>query len=400
MRTAKMTAQPGSDAYRRTFVDANRLIKITDRRFHCTWEEMRNAKVWISERVAGELLSFGHPRNLKDARAEAIRICENEQSAPLVRGDAARDLWWMSEWEREDGIVGLARTEPDRETLREKLLSEMPPALFHMNKDDNLEEHPDARIVAEVVAARAELLLSSNFRTVEVTAVNDWLKAQGYTAQGGKEGPIHVVDEYVHECMEANEAGRVIGMQSVLSAFWPEDREADTEDVIDAAVAATDIMRKEGAHLNMTGAYLADRLGDRRWRPWIERTIKDLRERGPERVRLAERRHPKHKAWRKRDWGDNTPELAQRLSDLRIRWPRGQIIYRVSERSGKFGIGWKTAEDGEILEVGTANGANEVAEVLSICGIESEVGKKETAGGLLQGRASYLARERGREPGR
>jgi len=52
--TAKLTAPAGTGGFRCTFVDRNRIAKVTDRRFHAAWEELRASKLWITETVAGE----------------------------------------------------------------------------------------------------------------------------------------------------------------------------------------------------------------------------------------------------------------------------------------------------------------------------------------------------------
>ena len=51
--TAKQTARAGTGGFRRSFVDRNRNAKITDRRFHAAWEELRASRLWITETVVG-----------------------------------------------------------------------------------------------------------------------------------------------------------------------------------------------------------------------------------------------------------------------------------------------------------------------------------------------------------
>ena len=398
----KLVAQAGSNEYRRTFLDWNRLIKITDRRFHCTWEELRGARAWITPRVARECLSRGDPENLERTRREAVAICENEATRALARRDAAQDIWWIDEWCSTSGIVGLAVLDERMDEVRTELLEKIPPRLFHTENQEALEAHPDARIVAEVVACGAELLLSSNFNTVEIDELNEWLHKSGYATRGEGSGPVHVVDSYVHECMETMEEGRLLGLKAVLAGFWPEDRNCDVDEVQASAMEAIARMQSKGAHLNQTGSYLSEKLTDRRWKPWIDATINEMREGAGRRAREAERRHPKHKAWQKKAYGDNTPELAGRLAELRMRWPQGRIRYQIAEGVKTYGLGWLTKDGGEVLQIGEATNARVVAEVLAICGMESERKVDEKAGGIAQGRAVFLEqrRARGRERSR
>ena len=395
----KLVAQADSNDYRRTFLDWNRLIKITDRRFHCTWEELRGARAWITPRVARECLSRGDPENLERTRREAVTICENEATRALARRDAAQDIWWIDEWLSTSGIVGLAVLDEHMDEVRTKLLETIPPRLFHTENQETLEATPDARIVAEVVACGAELLLSSNFNTVEIHELNEWLHKSGYATRRDGSGPIHVVDNYVHECMESTEQGRRLGLKAVLAGFWPEDRNCDVDEVRASAMEAIARMQTKGAHLNQTGSYLSEKLTDWRWKTWIDATINEMREEAGQRVRQAERRHPKHKAWQKKPYGDNTPELAGRLAELRMRWPEGRIRYQVCEEVKTYGLGWLTKDKGEVLQIGHAADATVVAEVLAICGMESERKVDEKAGGIAQGRAMFLEqnRARGRE---
>ena len=391
----KLVAPAGSTEYRRTFLDWNRLIKITDRRFHCTWEELRGARAWITPRVARECLSQGTPENLEQTRGQAVAICEDDSTGRLARRDAAQDIWWIDEWRSSNGIVGLQVLDEHMDNIRTELLEKMPHELFHTDSQEALEESADARIVAEVVACGAELLLSSNFNTVEIQDLNAWLHKHRYAASAQGTGPVHIVDNYVHECMETTEQGRTLGLQALLAGFWPEDRNCDAEEVKANATEAIGRMQSKGGHLSMTGAYLKDKLTHPDWQPWLYATIEELRKTGGLHVREAERRHPKHRPWEKKTYGDNTPALAARLAELRMRWPEGRIQYGVRWGKETYELGWLTKDGGERIKIGPAAHAGVVAEVLAICGMESESNVDGKTQGLARGRATFLQRQRG-----
>ena len=63
--TAKLTARAGTGGFRRTFVDRNRIAKVTDRRFHAAWEELRATRLCITETVAGECVGNRRIGNLE-----------------------------------------------------------------------------------------------------------------------------------------------------------------------------------------------------------------------------------------------------------------------------------------------------------------------------------------------
>ena len=388
--TAKLTAQAGTGGFRRTFVDRNRIAKITDRRFHAAWEELRASRLWITETVAGECVGNRRIGNLDTMRAEAARICRTEAPATMMARDAAQDIWWIDEWRSTNGIVGLKRLNEEQSRYRDRLLQRMIPEHFECAAQEEVEQLADARMVAEIAALGEELLLSSNFNRVEIEDLNQWLRAQPRSAGKPVQGPIHLVDGYVKECMEQSEAGRMLGLKAILGGFWPEDRDADEDEVMGAALGAAARMQKRGAHLNQAGAYLAEKLTDRRWKDWIVWTIGQMRASGGARTQAAERRHPKHRAWERKQYADNTPELARRLHEARLRWPEGQLRYTVSAENDRYSIGWLKAA-GEVIEpVGTAPNAAVVAETLIICGLEPESRRKDTTDGLMRGRQLCL----------
>ena len=344
--------------------------------------------------MARECLSQGTPENLDQTRRQAVAICEDDTTGRL---DAAQDIWWIDEWRSSTGIVALAVLDQHMDDVRTELLEKMPFELFHTDSQEALEETADARIVAEVVACGAELLLSSNFNTIEIDELNGWLHKHRYAPSEQGTGPIHIVDSYVHECMESTEQGRALGLKALLAGFWPEDRNCDPEEVKANAMGAIGRMQSRGGHLSKTGGYLSDKLTSPRWQPWIDATIEALRQSGGQRVREAERRHPKHKAWEKKSYGDNTPALAARLAELRMRWPEGRIRYEVRRSQETYGLGWLTKEGGSLVEIGEAPHAGVVAEVLAICGMESEANVDGKAHQFVHGRAAFLQRNRPRE---
>ena len=319
--TARLSAQAGSEAYRRTFVDRNRILKVTDRRFHAAWEEMRGGKLWITETVASECVPGRRMDDLEALRTESARLCSTEPHGSIRAKDAAQDVWWIDEWRSENGIVGLRRLNAEQVRERDALLEQLLPEHFGCADRDEVEQLPDARIVAETVTLGEDLLLSSNFNRVEVEDLNAWLRKHAQRIPQTGEGPVHLVDGYIKECMEQTEAGRVLGLQAVLAGFWPEDRGADEEEVVASALMAAGRMTRKGAHLNQTGTYLAERLTDPGWRRWIAATIHTLRASGGIKVQGAGRRHPKHRAWERKRYDDNTPELAKALDAARWRIP-------------------------------------------------------------------------------
>ena len=295
--TRKLTARAGTEGFRRTFVDRNRILKITDRRFHSAWEELRASRLWITETIAGECVGNRRIGDLENMRAQAAQICGREDPATMIARDAAQDVWWIDQWRSPHGIVGLRRLNEKQARHRDALLQTMIPEHFECAAQEEVEQLADARMVAEVAALGEELLLSSNFNRVEVDAQNRWIRGQPKTAGEPAEGPIHLVDGYMKECMEQTEEGRTLGLRAILGGFWPEDRNADEDEVIGAALGAAARMQKPGAHLNETGAYLGEKLTDRRWKDWVVWTIREMRTGAGERTQAAERRHPKHRAW-------------------------------------------------------------------------------------------------------
>ena len=392
--TGKLTAQAGTPHYRRTLVDRNRILKVTDRRFHAAWEELRGAKLWITETVAGECVRARDFSDLDAVRAEAARLATTQPVGSMAAMDAAQEVWWLDEWAAPEGIVGLRRLDERAMRARDALLARMVPEHFGCADADEVAELADARIVAETVVLKEELLLSSNFNRVDVDELNRWLRshAQGVDANGS--GPVHLVDGYVKECMEQSEAGRSLGIRATLAGFWPEDRKADDDEIIASALEASARMTKRRAHLNASGTYIAEHLSAAHWRGWIGQAISSLRKHGGERVQGAERRHPKHRAWERKRYIDNTPALAAALHETRRRFPNGTIGFKVTDAHRRYTITWSKGPGEGAVDVGTASGAAATAEALIICGVEPESQRSELVEALVRGREIEITRQK------
>lgn len=377
---------------RRTFLDRNRIVKVTDRRFHCAWEELRGARAWITPTVARECL-VGDAEHLDDMRRTATAVVEEDGLTTLRGRDAAQRLWWMDQWTTEHGIIGLATLAPEQESIRDRLLATMPPRYFNCESQAELDDSSDARLVAEVVALDEDVLLSSNFNTVEVKELNQWLHE--HVQDDGRptsDGPVHLVDNYLKESIETGHQGADLAMRTILGAFWPEVHECSQEDVLANALQATGRFQSPGGHLKLTGAYLQARLVSPDWQPWIAKTIEDLRTNGAERVQQAERRHPKHRAWEKKPYRDNTPKLARALHEARLRWPDGAMRYSIDAQTPAYGLNWLTKPGGDVIPLGTAKDAAHAAETLTICGLELESRRTAIAEDIEVARRAYLAR--------
>ena len=120
-----------------------------------------------------------------------------------------------------------------------------------------------------------------------------------------------------------------------------------------------------------------------------------MRVSGGIRTQAAERRHPKHRAWERKRYSDNTPELAQRLHEARLRYPDGAIGFKVSAERAGYTITWREGPRGETVTIGTARDAATTAETLIICGLEPESQRIETVAAIEYGREVEIARQHG-----
>ena len=181
-------------------------------------------------------------------------------------------------------------------TTEESLLAEEIAAAFHRSCfaapiGPPLAEHHDARIVAEALATNAKLLLTSNMRSINQTAANDWAKRWddklGFV-------PQRVVSDadatLVGWSTDPKREDRLL--QAALMASWPANDDATARQIVPTAALVLNAMRGEGGgRLPVTATKLAARLtGHPNPEDLVSRTRLNL----PSLRIETDRDHPRH----------------------------------------------------------------------------------------------------------
>lgn len=244
----------------RTYLDQNRILHETDRRFHAADLEMAGGYVQIVPAVVERLA----PRVIVGAWGITESILREAENAFEARGQwesrrsVQAERWWMRQWRRREGLYRVRELSRAEEAIAQRLLSRdgMPPECFP-RAEGALHEDNDARVIAQVLAVGGTLLITSNMAMVVEELLQEWFDRH-HNQWPGME-PRRVVqqaDVWLRRCWEHPAGPRVL-TRSVLGAFWPETG-ADTERVLERAEKGLNAMAK--GHFPTFAAEVLERL--------------------------------------------------------------------------------------------------------------------------------------------
>ena len=242
-----------------TYHDENRLIHETDRRLHATDMELSGGYIQVVPAVAKKLAPLVQEKALawsegQTQQAEALQ--DDPEEARRLRSER----WWISEWRRRNALYRLKLLTPEQKALTRMLLSRdgLPTDAFP-RAQGRLADDNDAQMVAEVMACRGRMIITSNRVLVEKDVLDDWFKRNQNQWPGLSSNKLLAdVDPLYTRWWTSDPVGPELMTRIVLNAYWPQNDTAQPEEVV--------VQAREGAqslgrgHMKNFAALVLERL--------------------------------------------------------------------------------------------------------------------------------------------
>ena len=279
-------AAAGTTEPMRTYFDQNRLGPETDRRFHACDLERVGGYVQIVPTVVEQmapLVDVGtwgrNEARLLEQAAEAERAGDS-----LRKKGLDQQRWWNSQWRQTDGLYRIDRMSREEHALVENLLGPdgFAPECFPDARGP-LDEHNDAKIVAQVVARGGTMPITSDTTIVDEVELARWHAGEGKRWNLKVENIVYDVDSLFTGWAKHPECGDSF-VRTALGAFWPEDPRAGINIVREAVEAGVEALAQ--GQMPRFGKHLKAKIERHRD---IRRLVEETRRQLPERTRGAER---------------------------------------------------------------------------------------------------------------
>ncbi len=242
-----------------TYHDQNRLIHETDRRLHAADMELSGGYVQVVPAVARKLAPFVEERALGWSEGQTQQA-EALQDAPEEVRRLRGERWWIGEWRRKNGPYRLKRLTREQRALARALLGRdgLPTDAFPRAQgrlcDDN-----EAQMVAEVMACRGRMIITSNRVLIERDVLDEWLgRHQNQWPGLSSDRLLADVDPLYTRWWRSHPMGPRLLTRVVLSAYWPKNERAETEEVVDEARKGAQAL--ERGHLKHFAQRVLERL--------------------------------------------------------------------------------------------------------------------------------------------
>lgn len=238
----------------------------TPRKLHTRLAELEGRQAAVSPTVAAaELARDGdRPTSIDGiSPAEYALKTKYEELDPRDRSGFERDAWWAQTRRDPGSPYHLRNLTNEERGLADGIAAAFDRECFVAPIGASISQHHDARIVAEALATSAELLLTSNIRSIKEAAINDW--AERWADEFGLT-PQRVVSDTDATLLAWTEdperEDRLL--RAALTACRPDKDDASRGAIIRTAAPALKAMGgKGGGRLPGTATKLAERLQTR-----------------------------------------------------------------------------------------------------------------------------------------
>ena len=242
-----------------TYHDENRLIHETDRRLHAADMELSGGYVQVVPAVAKKLAAFVQEGALawsegQTQQAEALQ--DDAEEARRLRGER----WWISEWRRKNGLYRLKRLTREQKALTRGLLGRdgLPTDAFP-RAQGRLADDNDAQMVAEVMACRGRMIITSNRVLIEKDVLDEWLARNRNQWPGlSSDTLLADVDPLYTRWWKGHPLGPKLMTRIVLNAYWPDNEQAQADEVM--AEANRGAQSLERGHMKHFAGLVLERL--------------------------------------------------------------------------------------------------------------------------------------------
>ena len=261
------------------------------RKLLSAWWEIHETQTRITPETAWELapLAAGAAPIKHKSAAETLLETEHANLPDRRKAELAQQTWWARRWRDPGSPYAVVPLNLEQEVLKSKLLHEIDPRCFPSGDADQIAVYPEAVIVCEVIALRAQMLTTASLRTVDRVEINRWAHANADRLGFKKQGAVFSTDTTMAEWTTSpDDLERWI--QTGLLACWPADDHAPAGAVIRSTLAEMSAMlNTRDCKLPTAGARLVNGLEHH---PDPIGLVEETRRLLPSKTISCERAHP------------------------------------------------------------------------------------------------------------
>ena len=274
------------------FVDTTELKRRIQRQLHAAWWELQGKQVLAPPAVALELApqGAGSARHGRESEAERDLRLDSEKLDVDEVQNLKVQAWWAQQWREPKGPYRIAVPNREQRQLETEILKTIDYRCFPATDALRFDrEMGDPRIVAQTLAMGAQMLLTSDRKSMNRNRINEWAIANGDRLGFPARDVLFQVDEVFMQWIRKPE-GRERWIQAGFIACWPRRDDADAWQVIDETRSAVERMGAgTGGKLPAAAEQLVKDLIDH---PDPVGLVKRTRAGFPSPTIEAERRHP------------------------------------------------------------------------------------------------------------
>ena len=261
------------------------------RKLLAAWWEIHGTQVRTTPETAWELapLAAGAAPITYKSAAETLLETEHRNLPDRRKAELAQQAWWARRWRDPDSPYAIVPLNLEQEVLKSKLLREIDPRCFPSADPDQIAVYPEAVIVCEAIALRAQMLTTASLRTVDRVEINRWTCANADRLGFKKQGAVFSTDTTMAEwTIPPDDLERWI--QAGLLACWPADDHAPARAIIRSTLAEiTAMTAARNCKLPTAGVRLINGLEHHPDPTWL---VEETRKLLPSKTISCERAHP------------------------------------------------------------------------------------------------------------
>ena len=267
-----------------TYFDQNRIIRDADRRLHAADVEQSGGFIQIVPAIAQRIVPGLNARALlwSDGTLRQREAMASEQGE---KEEVREQRWWVEQWRRPNGLYRIRLLNEEQRAIANELLEAngLPKEAFPRARGD-LKDDNDAQLVAEIMALRGTMIVTSNAVLIRRKPLDDWLKRNQNRRVGVTVDRLLAdVDPLYCSWWKKDEAGPRALAKIVIGAYWPKNAMAGTEEIVKSVDHG--LARLERGHLTKFARLVKERLADEEVR---NKAIQQVRAKLPIAARKAE----------------------------------------------------------------------------------------------------------------
>lgn len=268
--------------------DTSELSRPRIRKLHSALGELANIRTTVPPTVALELAPDGRATTAINGRSPAEHMLATQGPAIPHREQARLEInaWWAQVWRDPNSTYKIRTLTDDEQRLADEIAASLDAYCFKDTDPAFVAEHNDAKIVCEALVTEADILVTSNIRSIRHGRLNDWCEENGSKIGFTPRRPVQVADALLAE-RSKTPAERERLLKAALAACWPDDDNATPDELARTTVT---VFRKMGdGRLPKSGPIIA---GGIEQHPQPERLVAELQNSFPMATIETDRDHP------------------------------------------------------------------------------------------------------------